>query len=97
MEKFRVHCYRREGANAMGVALMESPVAKKKATAKVEPKKSGTMIRVSDELADALRKVCALEGMSFAEFSEAHYLPVIQARYRELIASESSRIEKDRR
>ena len=80
----------------MVVGLMDGPVAKKRAAPKDEAKKNGTMIRVTDEVAEALRKVCALEDMSAAEFSTAYYLPIIQKRYRELIAAESKRISDDR-
>ena len=79
----------------MSATLSGEPVAKKKASSKDDMKKGGTMIRVTDDVAEALRKVCALENMTAAEFSETYYLPVIQKRYRELIAAESKRIGGD--
>ncbi len=66
-------------------------VARKKQAPKVE-KKGETQIRVSAEVADALRKVCALENLSAAEFADRYYMPIIQERYKLLIVAENKRI-----
>jgi hypothetical protein len=80
------------GEDKMDIAILDRPMARKRTSSKDEPKKGGTMIRVTEEVAEALRKVCALKNMTAAEFSEAYYLPVIEQCYRELIAAESKRI-----
>jgi hypothetical protein len=64
------------------LAEMKS-VAKKK---NVDPhKRSGTLIRVSDELAEALREATSLERSTVAEFGDLHLLPVVRKRYRDVL------------
>ena len=58
-------------------------VAKKKT---VDPhKRKGTLIRVSDELAEALREATGLERMTVADFGDQHLLPVVRKRYRDIL------------
>lgn len=66
-------------------------VAKKKAS---EPQKRyGTLIRVSDEFAAALRDVTGFEKSTVAEFCDAQLLPVVRKRYRESVLKEARRME----
>ena len=64
-------------------------VAKKK----TEPKRYGTLIRVSDEFAAALRELTGFEGSTVAKFADAHLLPVIRKRYREAIIKKAKGLE----
>src|SRR4051812_10499998 len=70
-----------------GVATM----AKKKADEK--PKRAGTMVRVSDEFAEAMRLVTAFEGMSAAELADAVLLPILRKRYKDAVTPEARRLE----
>jgi hypothetical protein len=64
-------------------------VAKKKAE---QPKRYGTLARVSDSFAEALKKVSTLENSSMAEFADLHLMPIIEKRYREALAREAKRM-----
>lgn len=66
-------------------------VAKKKSDEK--PKRYGTLIRVSDELAAALREATGLEGVSTAEYGDLHILPMVQKRYKEIILKKAKKME----
>lgn len=79
----------------MADALMDASMAKKRSTARTEPKRSGTMIRVNEDFAEAFRKACALEGFSSAEFADVHFLPVVRRLYRDLLAKESKQLGQD--
>jgi hypothetical protein len=74
-------------------AMMGQPVAKKKPTAKGEPKSYGTLIRVSDDFANALRAAASFEKLSMAAFATAYLQPVVEKRYRDAILKEAKRIE----
>jgi hypothetical protein len=67
-------------------------VAKKQGGTK-EPKRYGTLIRVSDAFADALRNASSFEKMSMAEFSDSVLLPIVQKRYRDAVIREAKRME----
>lgn len=67
-------------------------VAKKKADGDKEPKRYGTLIRVSDAFAEALRDAASFERLSMAEFADAYLLPVTQKRYRDAIVKEAKRV-----
>lgn len=56
-------------------------VAKKKTGE--SPKRYGTLIRVSDEFAEAMRDLTGLMRTSTAEFADAHLLPVVRKHYRD--------------
>ena len=56
-------------------------------------KRYGTLIRVSDEFAAALRDVTGFEKTTVAEFADAHLLPVVRKRYRDAVLSAAKRIE----
>jgi hypothetical protein len=57
------------------------------------PKRYGTLIRVSDELAEALRQASGFEKMSVSEFGDTHVLPVVRKRYRDAVLREAKRME----
>jgi hypothetical protein len=71
---------------------MGSTVAKKKSTTGGDAKRYGTLVRVSDDFADALRKAAALTGVSHAEFADAHLLAIVQKAYRDALAREARRM-----
>lgn len=54
---------------------------------------AGVLVRVSDGLADALRKCASLEGCSVAEFADRWLMPEVHRVYKEQIAKESKRLE----
>jgi hypothetical protein len=66
-------------------------VAKKKTAG--SPKRYGTLIRVSDEFAQALRDVTGFEKTNVAEFADAHLLPIVRKRYRDAVLREAKRME----
>jgi hypothetical protein len=66
-------------------------VAKRKSAA--TPKRYGTLIRVSDAFAQALRDVVGIEKTTVAEFCDAHLSPVARKRYRDSVLKEARRIE----
>jgi hypothetical protein len=80
----------------LAVASKEMPVAKKKASEKDQPKRYGTLIRVSDEFAEALRRAASFEKISMAEFATAYLLPVVEKRYRDAVLKEARRMEGER-
>jgi hypothetical protein len=75
----------------MGVLAEMKSVAKKKSA---DPnQRKGTLIRVSDEFADALRDVTGFEKTTVAAFCDADLLPVVRKRYREAVLKEARRME----
>jgi hypothetical protein len=73
-------------------AVGESTKMAKKKSGPI-PRRYGTLVRVSDEFAEALRDVVGFEKTSIAEFADAHLLPVVRKRYRESVLREARRIE----
>lgn len=71
---------------------LDTDVAKKKTSGKDDPKQYGTLIRVSDEFADAIREASSFEKVSMREFADAHLLPVVRKRYRDAVLKEAKRI-----
>jgi hypothetical protein len=67
-------------------------VAKKKPQA-TAPKRYGTLIRVSDEFAAALRDATGFEKSTVAEYADTHLLPVVRKRYRDAVLSTAKRLE----
>jgi hypothetical protein len=53
----------------------------------------GTLIRVSDDFAEAIRRASSFEGISVAEFSTLHLLPVVEKRYKDAVLKEARRVE----
>ncbi len=74
-------------------ALKDRPVGRPRAKDKGEPKRYGTLIRVSDAFAVAIRDAAQMEKLSVAEFADAHLLPVAQKRYRDAVVKEARRLE----
>jgi hypothetical protein len=71
-------------------AIREAPVSKKK---QGDPKRYGTLIRVSDEFAESIRRASSFEGVSVAEFAALHLLPIVERRYKEAVLKEARRVE----
>jgi hypothetical protein len=74
-------------------ASMGEPMAKKKAGGGEKPRRYGTLIRVTDEFAQALRRASSFEKVSMAEYAATHLLPVVERRYRDAVLKEARRIE----
>lgn len=51
--------------------------------------KRGSKVRVSDQLAQAIKTASALEQMSIAEFADAYLLPEVRNHYRSLVAQKA--------
>jgi hypothetical protein len=60
------------------------------------PKRYGTLIRVSDELADALREAAGFEKISVSEFGDAHVLPVVRKHYRDAVLRKAKQMQAHR-
>lgn len=60
---------------------------------KGQRQQSGTLVRVSEGFAEALRDATRFEKTSVAEFADAHLLPVVRKRYREAVLKEARRVE----
>lgn len=52
-----------------------------------------TLIRVSDEFAEAIKLVSSFEQVSIAEFASAHLLPLVDEQYRDSVTREAKRLE----
>src|SRR4051794_36867330 len=79
----------------MTTAIGGGAVAKKKASeSEGQPKRYGTLIRVSDTFADALKKAASFEKISMAEFADLVLLPVTENRYRDAVIKEAAVIKK---
>lgn len=81
----------------MSTALASSPVDKKKSDQpKDQAKRYGTLIRVSDRFADALRRITQIEGVSMADYIDAQYLASTEQAYEAAVVAEAKRIERKR-
>ena len=65
------------------------PVAKKP----TKPKRYGTLIRVSDAFAEALRNAASFEKMNIAEFADTYLLSPTEKRYKDAVLKEARRME----
>jgi hypothetical protein len=79
------------GMNA--TTVKDKPMAKKKTTVKAEPKRYGSLIRVSDAFADAINTASSFEKMSVSEFADLYLVPVVQKRYKDAVTKEAKRLE----
>lgn len=70
-------------------------VAKKAPTGGEKPKRYGTLIRVSDEFALAVREAASFEGLSIAEFSQAVLLPVARKRFADAVKRRSRKLNEE--
>jgi hypothetical protein len=75
----------------MSVVAEVRGVAKKKTGE--TPKRYGTLIRVSDAFADALRDVTGFEKTTVAEFCDTLLLPVVRKRYRDAVIKKARGLE----
>jgi hypothetical protein len=75
----------------MNATAEHSGVAKKKTGE--TPKRYGTLIRVSDEFAEALKVATGFEMTSVAEYADAVLLPIVRKRHREAVIREAKRME----
>ena len=73
------------------LAGRETPVAKKKTEGKA--KRFGTLIRVSNEFADAMSRASSFEKISMAKFADKHLLAIVEKRYRDAVLKEARRME----
>lgn len=69
---------------------------KKKSEAGGASKRYGTLVRVSDAFADALRRAAQLDDVTQADFADTHLLPVIDKKYREAVAREMKRLSGEK-
>ena len=67
-------------------AVMARPKASR------EPRRYGTLIRVSDPFAEAIRSASSFERMSIAEFADTVLRPLVEKRYREAVENEAKRL-----
>jgi hypothetical protein len=84
-----VSCKHRVDGRIGAVARVEDVARKKSGTT---PRRYGTLVRVSDGFAEALRDVTRFERTSVAEFADAHLLPIVRKRYREAVLKEARRV-----
>ena len=68
-------------------------MARPKATEKPEPKRYGTLIRVSDKFADAIRDASSFEKLSVAEFADTVLLPITEKRFKDAVTKAAKRME----
>jgi hypothetical protein len=73
------------------VLTRDTDVAKKKS--EKPTKQPGTLIRVSDELAEAIRDVIGVEHMSTTAWMDLHVLGVVRKRYRDVIGKIAKKME----
>jgi hypothetical protein len=57
-----------------------------------KPKRYGTLIRVSDEFAEAINRATRMMGLSVSAFADDHLLPIVEERYRESVLAEADRV-----
>jgi hypothetical protein len=69
-------------------------VAKKKDESSPEPKRYGTLIRVSDEFAGAIKDAASFQKLSIADFADSTLLPVVSKAYQEAVFNEASRLQR---
>jgi ribosome-binding protein aMBF1 (putative translation factor) len=75
------------------VATPSPAVAKKKSVSGEKPKQYGTLIRVSESFADAIRKASQFQGMSMAGYADEYLLPVVEKKYRDAVLKEAERMK----
>ncbi len=83
----------------MTTALMGDAVAKKRSTLPEsgESKRYGSMIRVGDEFAEAVRKICALSGKSAADYTAERLLSIVLDDYDKLLMEEAKAARERRK
>ena len=74
------------------IAPEETPVAGKKKGG--TPKRYGTLIRVTDEFAEAIGEACSFEKKSVAEFATKYLLTVVRKHYKDAIIKKAKKMEE---
>jgi hypothetical protein len=67
----------------------------KKTAKDAEPKRYGTLIRVSEAFAEAMGEASSFEGMSVAQFAETRLLPVVKQHYKEAVIAKARRLQSE--
>lgn len=74
--------------------LVENPsMAKKAAKQEDSGRRYGTLIRVTDEFAEAIKRSASFEGSSIADYANRHLLPIVEKRYRDAVLKEARKME----
>lgn len=60
-----------------------------------KPNPPGTLVRVTDEFADALRDASSFEKLSMAEYATVHLLPIVQRRFKDAVVKKAKRMEEE--
>jgi hypothetical protein len=68
-------------------------VKKKKAGEPAVPKRYGTLIRVSDRFAKAIKEASSFDQSSIAEYIDAHLLPIVEKKFADAVVKRAKRIE----
>lgn len=64
-------------------------------TPKPDPKKqAGTLIRVSDDFANSIRRAAQFEDISIADFASRYLADVVERVYRDAVVKEAKRFDK---
>jgi hypothetical protein len=77
-------------------SLVDRPVSKKKSQEASEPKRYGTLIRVSDDFAQKIRDAAHFERVSIADFADTFLLAILDKKYTEVMLRATKTIKKDR-
>lgn len=79
-------------AGALLVGKKRAPGAKSAGEKAGGAKSYGTLIRVTDKFAAALREAASFEGLSMAEFATAHLQSVVEKRFRDAIVRKAKQL-----
>jgi hypothetical protein len=77
----------------MAVVAGIADVAKKKTDG--SNRRHGTLIRLSDQFAEALGEAARFENMAMGDFADKYLLSVVRKRYREAVLKEAKRLEDE--
>ncbi len=77
----------------LGFAVLSMQTKTKERDVAKQPKSHGTMVRVSFELAEALRRIAGLETQSIMEWSDKNLLSIVLKKYDEAILKKAKEIE----
>lgn len=76
------------------MAVIEAPiVAKKSSKPAVQPKRYGTLIRVSDDFAEAIKEAAGFRGQSISEFADAELLERIRKVYSDDVIAKAKKLQ----
>lgn len=68
-------------------------MAKKNGGEPRKPKRYGTLTRLSDKLAKALKEAASFEQISIAEYGDIHILPIVEKKYADAVMKKAKRFE----